>query len=162
MTSIALSLRDRQALVGELVDDAEHAEPPPIVGAVLDKVVGPDVVGVLRSQADAGAVGEPKASTLRLLGRDLQPLAPPDPLDALVVHEPACSPQKRADLAIAIAAVLAGELDEVGRERLLVVTAPRHLALRRAMLTERPAGPALGDPQGQHDMIDTGAPARGA
>ena len=133
-----------------------------IMGAVLDKVVGPDVVAVLRPQTDAGAVRQPQACALGLLRRNLQPLAPPDPLDALVVHEPAGSAQKRADLAIAVAAILAGELDEVGRERLLVVTAPRHLALCRAMLTERPAGPALGDPQGLHDVLDTGAAARRA
>ena len=30
--------------MGELVDDAEHAELPPVVGAVLDEVVGPDMV----------------------------------------------------------------------------------------------------------------------
>ena len=120
------------------------------------------MIAVLRPQTDAGAVGEPETSALRLLGRNLQPLATPDALDPLVVHEPAGIPQQRADLAIAITTVLAGELDEVGRERLLVVTAPRRLALRRAMLTERPAGPALGDPQGQHDVLDTDAPARGA
>src|SRR5215207_3325677 len=122
---------------------------------------------MLGPQPDARSIRQPEPSAFGLPPGDLQPLASPDPLDPLVVHEPACSPQKRADLAIAIAAVLAGELDEVGRERLLVVTAPRHLALRRAMLTERPAGatlgytqfpanvldagPALGDPQGQHD-----------
>src|SRR5215204_5092297 len=76
MTSIALSLRSTRIARHSWVNSSMMLS---IVGAVLDKVVGPDVVGVLRSQADAGAVGEPKASTLRLLGRDLQPLAPPDP-----------------------------------------------------------------------------------
>src|SRR5262249_290921 len=42
------------------------------------------------------------------------------------------------DLAIAIAAVLPGKLDNIGGETLLVVTTARDLALRRAML------PALG------------------
>jgi hypothetical protein len=31
-----------------------------IMGAVLDKVVGPDVVAVLRPQTDAGAVRQPQ------------------------------------------------------------------------------------------------------
>ena len=39
--------------VGELVDDVEHAVLPAIVGAVLDEVVGPDVIGMLRPQPDA-------------------------------------------------------------------------------------------------------------
>ena len=56
MTSIDLSLRptpDRQALARELVDHIEHAELPPVTGAILDKIVGPDMVRVLRSQTDA-------------------------------------------------------------------------------------------------------------
>ena len=44
---------DGQALVGELVDDVEHADPAPVMGAVLDKVVRPDVIAVLGSEADA-------------------------------------------------------------------------------------------------------------
>jgi hypothetical protein len=39
---------DRQALPRELVHEAEQPELPAIVGAVLDEVVGPDVVGVFR------------------------------------------------------------------------------------------------------------------
>ena len=44
---------DRQALSGELIDDVEHSIFPAIVGAVLDKVVGPDVIAVLGPQPDA-------------------------------------------------------------------------------------------------------------
>jgi hypothetical protein len=40
---------DGEALARELVDDVEHPNLPTIMGAGLDKVVGPDVVGVLRS-----------------------------------------------------------------------------------------------------------------
>lgn len=68
---------DGQALPGELVDDIERAELAAIVRAVLDKVVRPDVIAVLRAQADAGAVPEPEASLFRLLGRYLEPLASP-------------------------------------------------------------------------------------
>src|SRR3954447_570282 len=62
---------------------------------------------------------------------DLQPLAPPDPLDPLVVDQPARLLQQPGDLAIAIAAVLPGQCDGVGGEPLFVFTAPRYLALRR-------------------------------
>jgi hypothetical protein len=53
---------------------------------------------------------------------DLQPLALPDTLDPLVVDCPARLAQQRGDLAIAIAAVLPGKLDNIGGEMLLVVT----------------------------------------
>jgi hypothetical protein len=56
---------DGQALVGELVDDVEQPELAPVVGAVLDEVVAPDVVGPLRAQPEAGAVGQPQAAALR-------------------------------------------------------------------------------------------------
>src|SRR3954470_15114852 len=60
MTSIALRAihADGQALVRELVDDVEQAELAAIVGALLDEVVGPDVVAVLEPQPNAGPVRE--------------------------------------------------------------------------------------------------------
>jgi len=59
---------------------------------------------------------------LGCLWGNLQPLTSPDPLDPLVVDCPACLAQQRGDLAIAIAAVLPGKLDNIGGETLLVVT----------------------------------------
>ena len=44
---------DRDALVRELIDDIEHAILPPLMGAIFDEVVGPDVVAALRPEADA-------------------------------------------------------------------------------------------------------------
>ena len=44
---------DRQAFPGELIDDVEHAELPAIVRPVLDEVIGPDMVGMLRPKPDA-------------------------------------------------------------------------------------------------------------
>jgi hypothetical protein len=47
MTSIALSLRlirIARHFVGELVDHVEHVVFAAIMGAILDKVVGPDVM----------------------------------------------------------------------------------------------------------------------
>jgi hypothetical protein len=148
--------------VRELVDQVEHAELPSVMGTVLDEVVGPDVVAVLGPQADARAVGEPEPAPLGLLGRDLQPLPSPDPLDPLGVDPPACLAQQLGDLAIAVAAVAPGELDDVGGEPLLVVAAPRDLALRRAVLAERRAGATLGDPELLSDVLDAGAATRGA
>jgi hypothetical protein len=48
---------DRQAFMGELVEHVEHAVLASVVGAVLDKVVGPDMVAVLRAQPNARSVG---------------------------------------------------------------------------------------------------------
>ena len=84
---------------------------------------------------------------------DLQPLASPDALDPLVVDYPARLAQELGDLAIAIAAVLPGKLDNIGGETLLVVTTARDLALRRAMLPERRTGATLGDMQLRSDLL---------
>src|SRR5262245_17325594 len=90
----------------------------------------------------------------------LSPL--PDTLDPLVVDCPARLAQQRGDLAIAIAAVLAGKLDNIGGETLLVLTAARDLALRRAMLPERRTGATLGDVQLRSHLLDAGTATRGA
>jgi hypothetical protein len=121
---------DRQAFMGELVENVEHPILASIVSAVLDEVVGPDMIAVLRPQSDARSVGQPEPAALGLLRWDLQPLALPDTLDPLVVDYPARLAQQLGDLAIAIAAVLPGKLDNIGGETLLVVTTARDLALR--------------------------------
>jgi hypothetical protein len=97
-----------------------------------------------------------------LPGRHFEPLAAPDALHPLVIHQPPGTAQQSGDLAIAVAAVVAGQRDQIGGELRFVLSAPRPFALCRAMLAERPAGAALGDLQGQLDLIDTGTPARGA
>ena len=148
--------------MGKLVDDVEHADLAPVVGSILDEVVGPDMITVLGPEPDAGAVVQPEAAALGLPRRNLQPLASPDPLDPLVIDEPAGSPQQLGDLAIAIAAVASGQLDEVGRQPLLIIAPLRDLALRRAMLTKRRTGAALGDGQLLSNMLDAGAATRGA
>ena len=153
---------DRQAFARELVDDVEHPDLPAVMGSGLDKVVGPDVVGVLRPQTDARAVAKPEPPLLGLLGRHLQPLPSPDALDPLQVHHPAGSPQHRGDAAIAVAAVLDGEPDDVGREPLLVIWGRRCLALRRTVLPEHTAGHALGHAVLGHHMLDAGAATGGA
>jgi len=53
-----------QAFVGKLVNDIEHPISASIVGAVLDKVVGPDVIAVLRPQPDVRSVGQPEEDYL--------------------------------------------------------------------------------------------------
>ena len=55
---------DRQALAVEFIEHVEHAVFPPIMGAVLDEIVGPDVVGMFRLQPNAESVGQPYGSEL--------------------------------------------------------------------------------------------------
>jgi len=57
---------------------------------------------------------------------------------------------------------LPGQCDGVGGEPLFVFTAPRYLALRRAVLPERRTGAALGDMHDFSYLLDTGAATRGA
>ena len=86
----------------------------------------------------------------------------PDPLDPRVADQPAGITQQRSDLAVAIAAVLPGQFDYVGRQPFRILSAPRDLTLRRAMLPERRTSAALGDMQMISDMLNAGSAARGA
>src|SRR5262249_42339775 len=153
---------DRQAFMGELVEHVEHAVLASLVGAVLDKVVGPDMIALLRPQPNARSVGQPEPAALGLLMGDLQPLALPDTLDPLVVDRPARLAQQFGDLAIAITAVLPSKLDNIGGETLLVLTTARDLALCRAMLPERRTGTTLGDVQLRSHLLNAGTATRGA
>src|SRR5262245_18431672 len=94
--------------------------------------------------------------------RYLQPLASPDALDPLVVDYPARLAQQPCDLAIAVATVLLGELDNIGGETLLVLTTAQDLALRRAILPERRTGATLGDMQLRSDLLNAVTATRGA
>jgi hypothetical protein len=120
------------------------------------------MVAMLGPQADARAVRQPQTTAFRLLPGDFQPLTPPDPLHPLVVDQPTGSPQQGCDLAVAVAAILSGKLDGVGRQPLLVIAALRYLALRRAVLTERRTGATLGDAKLTANMLDAGAATRRA
>ena len=153
---------DRQAFPGELVDDVEHSEAPSVVGAVLNEVVGPDMVGMFRAKPDAGVLVAPEPPALGLLVRNLQPLASPDPLDPLTVYRPAGSMQHRRDAAIAVAAILGGERDDVGGQRRFIIRSCGDLALCGSVLAENKAGPSLGHVKFGNHMIHAGTATRGA
>jgi hypothetical protein len=57
---------------------------------------------------------------------------------------------------------LPGQFDEVVGQPRFIVTAPRDLALRRAVLPERCTGTALGNRQLFLNMLNAGAATRGA
>src|SRR3954469_8914101 len=73
-------------------------------------------------QPDARTVGQPQAPAFGLPARNVEPFTPPDTLDALCLHEPACITQQGSNLAIAIAPVLASQFDNVGPQALFVIT----------------------------------------
>ena len=50
--------------MGELVDDVEHPEPPSVVGAIFDEVVGPHMIAM--HQAAAGCTSCPSAIVARV------------------------------------------------------------------------------------------------
>jgi len=103
------------------------------------------MVGMFRSQPNAGTVVEPQAALLRLLLRNLEPLPSPDSLDPLDVHRPASPLQQRRDTAVAIAAILGGQRDDIGGQGRLIIRRRGNLALRGAVLPENPARKALRD-----------------
>ena len=154
---------DRQAFPRELIHHVQHAILPSVMGAILHEVVRPDMVGPFRAETDAGTVAWPDPAALRLPGRDLQPLLPPDPLHPLVVDHPARRiPQHGGNLPVAQPAVLPGQGHKVVRQLLLVFPAPRDLALCRPVLAERRTGPALRDRQSLPDVRDARPAPRGA
>ena len=121
------------------------------------------MVRPLGAQTDAGSIVEPEPTPLRLFPWDLQPLASPDPFDPFVADRPARRrSQKLGDLPVAVAAVLASEFDNVGSQLLFVLPPRRDTALRRAVLSEHPADPALGHVQLASNMIDGRTATRGA
>ena len=98
ITSIRLELAgdtDCQAFMCELVEHVEHSVLGSLVGAVLDKVVGPDMIALLRWQPNARSVDQPEPAALGLLMGNLEPLTLPDTLDPLVVDYPARLAQER-------------------------------------------------------------------
>ena len=150
---------DRQALPRELVDQVEHSEPPSVMGPAFDEVVRPDMVRTLGSQTDAGPVVEPEPALPRLFLWNLQPLPPPDPFDALVIYTPAAVVQHPGDHAIPIAPELPRQLDDVLGQPFFVRQANGRLALRRAMLPQCAANPALRCAESLPHLVDTSTAA---
>jgi len=131
--------------------------------AVLHKVIRPHVIAVLRFQPKARAIGQPKPAAFGLLGGNFKPLLPPDPFNPLVVDDPTrARPQQLRDFAVAIAAILAGEFDDIASQRCFVIASSGCLALSGAVLTERRARATLGDLELTPNMLNHSTAACGA
>ena len=104
----------------------------------------------------------PINTSFGLFGRNLQPLAPRDPFDPLVVDDPSRIPQQLGNLAIAVAPTLASEFDDVGGQPLFIFSPRRNAPLRGTMLSEHPANPTLGHAHLNANVVDAGPATRGA
>ena len=83
----------------------------PLVSAVLDEVVRPDVVGVRGPQTEARAVRQPETAAPGLFSGTFSPSRRQIRSTRLSFTKPAGATQQRRDLAVAIAAVLSGKLN---------------------------------------------------
>jgi len=125
---------DRQALTAELVDDVQRSIGSIVIRSMVNEVVGPDVIDVLRSQTNTRPVIEPQPTSLRLLHGNLQPLTAPQAFDPLIVQLPSCISQHGGNPPITVTPVLPSQLDHVPNKKIFIVTGLRHIALRGSML----------------------------
>ena len=115
----------------------------------------PDIVWSIRLQQDAGTIIRPQPCALRLPLWHLQPLLAQDPLNALLVHQPAGTPQQCRDPPVAVAAILPSQGDDVGRQRRLIIRCPGRLALRRPRLPQHAASKPLRHAELGHSVLHT-------
>ncbi len=127
---------DGDAFARELVNHVEHPELAAVMDAVLDEVIGPDVVRPLGPKPHARAVVEPEPPSPSLFLRDLRPLPSPDPLDPLQIHDPARMAQQSRDPPVAAVAILASQRHDIGGQRRQVVPPGRTLPLCRLVLAQ--------------------------
>jgi len=130
--------------------------------SIFNKVVRPDVVGVLGPKTDAGSVIEPKTSSFGVFGRHFKPLTSPDPGYPLSVHPPACVSQHRRDTTIAIATVLDSQSRDISGQGRLIIRSGWLLALRGAMLAKNSASKPLRDAMPGNHVLHTGTATCGA
>ena len=120
------------------------------------------MVRTLRSEPDTGSIIEPEPAFLRLLVRNFEPFAPPDPFHPLVIDMPARVVEQSRDHAISVAPVLAGQRDDVLGQAVFIPAPLWNLALSGAVLFQCAASPALGHVEGLPHMVNAPAAARRA
>ena len=120
------------------------------------------MIGPLRPQTDAGPVVEPEPPALRLFTGNLQPLPPPDPLDTLEVHHPACRAQQRRDPAIAVTAILHGKRNDVGGQSRFVIAWSSGSCAASSDAGREPGRQSARTHRAWHHMLDAGTTTGGA
>ncbi len=120
------------------------------------------MVGALWSETHARPIVQPEPPLFLLLLRNLQPFAPPDTFDPLVVHVPARIVEQTCDHPISVAAILICQLDDIVGQPVFVDTSLRSFALCGSMLPKCAAGPALGNAKLLPHTVDAFATTRRA
>jgi hypothetical protein len=113
------------------------------MGRSLDKVRAQDVVWMFRPEPDTGSVIEPKTRPLRLFLRYFQPLTPPNALNPVLAHYYATVVEHGCHPAVAVAAVVRCNQDNVPGQFILVGLQRGSVSLRPTWLPNNPAGCAL-------------------
>ena len=134
---------DRAAFARVFIDDREHSKHPPVVGAVLDEVLRPDMGSLLGPQADTGPVIEQQSPPSWLLPGHFQARLPPKPLNSLVVDVPTSPSKQGRDPAVAVTAEPRCELDDPANELRLIVRCLELATLCRSSLLEHTTGSSL-------------------
>jgi len=91
-----------------------------------------------------------------------QPLSSPQALNPPIADRPASLSQQCSDPAIAISAVLTGQLDHVGHQPVFVCATLWDAPLRGPVLSKHAAGASLRYFELAADMIDAGTATSGA
>ena len=105
------------------------------------------MIGLLRSEPDTGAIGEPESPTRRLFLGYLQAFAPPNPFHPFVIDPPALIPQQTGDLTLPIPTILTRQIDDRGREGGFITGRLPLVPLRGPRLPQDPAHPAFCEAQ---------------
>ena len=115
-----------------------------------------------RPESDARAIAQPQSAPFRLSLWHFEPLLPPDPFHALVVHLSAFDTQQVRDPTISVATEPARQPHHVRASRRFIPPSPLHPALRRAWLAQRTARVTLTRPQSLTYIHHTPASTLGA
>ncbi len=73
---------------GVFIDNREPLHRTSILRTSGHEVVRPDMIRMLRSEPDTGAISQPEAPTRRLFLPTLQAVAPPNPFNLFVIDSP--------------------------------------------------------------------------
>ena len=133
---------DAKRLAGVFIEDGEHLVTAAAAQLVVDEVNAPDMVRILRSQPNDGAVLVVKPPAPLVAMWQLQALFPPQALDLLVIDRPALDTKKLGDVAVTVAAILLGQPDQ-GQAQFVIILWSRLVAQGAPCQDDRFAGSSL-------------------
>jgi hypothetical protein len=138
---------DRQRLAGELVDDMQQLQDPPVGGLIELEVQRPHVIRLLGAQPLGRDGRGPEPLALAAPLRHPQALLAPQPLRALAMQHPSLFEQPLMRTAIPPPRTIARDLPQLRAQRRVVARDQWRVALRAAGLTGISARPPLAEPR---------------